>query len=213
MSQPKSPPAYDSVTIELSKVSTEHETFINQLETRQIPNSNYVSDFKRKLHDPDRCCNCCNLWISSHLRLIFSLVTIMFLMYFVINIGVYKNKGKLVWMHYIHIVISIIEFTYCPLLLYGMYHCSTKIMCALYVHQFIELNWIMFMFSYWIFSISWLISEHDWQLWLIFVICLIILCSMLRFNKDADTIQNWAFYFKKGGVYDVNMVSPPKDNI
>eukprot|EP01084_Bolivina_argentea_P133813 236167_1 len=175
MSQPKSPPAYDSVTIELSKVSTEHETFINQLETRQIPNSNYVSDFKRKLHDPDRCCNCCNLWISSHLRLIFSL-------------------GKLVWMHYIHIVISIIEFTYCPLLLYGMYHCSTKII-------------------YWIFSISWLISEHDWQLWLIFVICLIILCSMLRFNKDADTIQNWAFYFKKGGVYDVNMVSPPKDNI
>jgi len=202
------------VTIPLQDIDETNALSENQSVIKTESNTNseadYVSDFKRKLHDPEKpvckCinCRCCNLWIQAHLRLLANILVIIFLMFFVI-----VNIHTLHWMHYIFIVISFGEFVSSFFGHYGLYKCNVKCLVVISYWTMIECLFIMFI----VYSIEALIENdpNNWWGWTLMAIVGILVFFIVWGSTAWRRAVNWAVYFSNGGVYDADMSEPPKE--
>eukprot|EP01084_Bolivina_argentea_P265947 450934_1 len=208
---------YDThcVTIPLHRINTSNSDkedvniIQDESDKPQITLSNYISDFKRQLHvvpkKDGRCAclryGCCNLWVSSHFRLLLNICIIVYWMYFV-----FINIDTLYWMHYIFIGISGMELIIIPIGLYGLYYCNSKCISIQMYSIVIEWLFIMFMLLF-----AWG-GDWDWYIWTIFIIFFVIEVLSTYTWLTVSAVRKWAKYFENGGIYDPNLTELSQSN-
>eukprot|EP01083_Nonionella_stella_P089740 250497_1 len=188
-------PIHDGIptTTQVMPVHTEQQipVVITTTTTNKQPTitDDYLTLFRTKLNQPKiNCgCECCNLWIATHVWLI------LYIIFAIIQVAVYGSAAAqlpdegVLWVLMVWYIIYICINVWC---LYGLYQCQSlpfliklitlgvdvifTILVILFVNWFAIIDLILIGYMFWVF----------WKVW------------------------KWAQYFEKGGIFDENMIIP-----